>query len=92
MSSITPSEGSTSGGLHVTIHGFGFGSNRDKVKVFLGNSSCLVNRVNMTTIECTSGEHVALTVYVKVNFSICFIISLMITIRLYDHGENLWKL
>ena len=66
VSSVSPSRGSISGGLQVTIQGFGFGSNRDKVKVLLGNSTCLVDRVNMTTIVCTSEDHVEGSVDIQV--------------------------
>ena len=66
VSSISPSQGSISGGLDVTINGFGFGSNRDDVKVLLGNATCLVNQVNMTTIVCSAEDHVQGTVDVKV--------------------------
>ena len=58
VSSITPSLGASTGGLRVIIKGFGFGSNRDQVNVTLGNSTCDVKRVNMTSVECVTEEHV----------------------------------
>ena len=72
VSSVDPPRGSMSGGVLLNIQGTGFGSHGNEVVVMVGNSSCLVHEVNMTTITCTTGQHLEGVVDVKVNC--CFFI------------------
>nr|XP_047143668.1 fibrocystin-L-like isoform X2 [Hydra vulgaris] len=52
VSKIYPEQGATTGGLPITIEGFGFGNSIIGVSVSLGSYSCFVTNVTMYKIIC----------------------------------------
>ena len=67
--SISPTQGSTAGGVQVMIHGSGFGNVINDVLVHIGSATCDVTSVNMSTIICTTSSHTATNVSLNVSFS-----------------------
>ncbi len=68
LESISPNKGSLTGGTEVTIKGNGFGNSIKDCSVLLGNATCNVKSINMSTIVCVTTGHVAANVTVNVSF------------------------
>ena len=75
VNSITPAKGGVSGGVSVTILGNGFGNTMADCSVLIGNASCAVNFVNMSTIRCITAEHAEGNVTLNVSGIACNLVS-----------------
>ncbi len=72
LESISPNKGSLTGGTGVTIKGNGFGNSIKDCSVLLGNATCDVKSINMSTIVCVTTTHVASNVTVNVSFTLLY--------------------
>ena len=52
ITTVSPLEGATTGGLDFTIDGVGFGNRSSDVQVLLGDSPCNISMIDMFTIRC----------------------------------------
>lgn len=68
VTKIEPATSASSGGLEVVVYGSEFGKNIEDVKVVIGNASCIVKKVDSTTIHCTTTKNAAGTADLNVSF------------------------